>query len=144
MLKRLLAATLVVGSILIGDATAAIAQEPAKQHALSAASFQAQLRDNIARMTSLSPKEIEVHATPVMIRVVLINTGYNDDPPPAREYLASTVSALVNKEAETDARYKPIVALHVEFVKRGLGFRKFVDTIEFRKDANGAFARHQT
>jgi hypothetical protein len=55
-----------------------------------------------------------------------------------------SVSALVNKDAETDARYRPIVALHVEFVKRGLGFRKFVDTIEFRKETNGAFARHQT
>jgi len=144
MLKRLLAATLAVGFILIGDATATIAQEPAKQHALSTASIQAQLRDEIARMTSLGPKEIEVHVTTVMIRVVLINTGYNDDPPPAREYLASTVSALVNKDAGTDARYKPIVALHVEFVKRGLGFTKFVDTIEFRREADGAFARHQT
>ena len=56
MLKRLLAAMLTVGFILIQDTTAAIAQEPANQHALSAASFQAQLRDKIARMTSLSPK----------------------------------------------------------------------------------------
>jgi len=28
-------------------------------------------------MTSLSPQEIEVHATKAMIRVVLVNTGYN-------------------------------------------------------------------
>ncbi len=62
--------------------------------------------------------------TLVMIRIVLVNTGYNNDPPPAREYLASTISALINKNAEKDARFKPIVALHVEFVKRGLGFTK--------------------
>ena len=35
------------------------------------------LKDEIARMTSLSPQEIEVHATKAMIRVVLVNTGYN-------------------------------------------------------------------
>ena len=49
-------------------------------------------------MTSLSPKEIEVHATKAMIRVVLVNTGYNDDPPPGREYLASTDSGSGEQE----------------------------------------------
>src|SRR5271165_554604 len=115
MLKRLIGTTLIAGCIAAVEAPAAFAQPALQQHAQSTASIQAQLRDEIARMTSLGPKEIEVHVTTVMIRVVLINTGYNDDPPPAREYLASTVSALVNKDAGTDARYKPIVALHVEF-----------------------------
>ena len=104
MLTRLLAAALTVGFLVTGAAPAAIAQAPAKQHTLSTTSLQAQLKDEIARMTSLSPKEIEVHATNAMIRVVLVNTGYNDDPPPGREYLASTVSALVNKNAEKDSR----------------------------------------
>ena len=144
MLKRLIAAMFAAGFIVAVEAPAAIAQQPVKQHALSAASPQAQLRDEIARMTSLSPTEIEVHATQTIIRVMLVNTGYNDDPPPAREYLASTIAALVNKNAEKDARFKPIVALHVEFAKRGLGFTKFVDTVEFRRGPDGVFARHQT
>jgi hypothetical protein len=142
MLKSLLAATLAAVFIVAGETPATIAQEPAQQ--LSGAPAQAQLRDEIARMTSLSPREIEVHVTLVMIRIVLVNTGYNDDPPPAREYLASTISALINKNAEKDARFKPILVLHVEFVKRGLGFTKFVDTVEFRKQPDGAFARHQS
>ncbi len=144
MTKRLIAATLCAGFIVAGGAPAAIAQAPAKQHVPSMAAFQAQLKDEIARMTSLSPNEIEVHATNAMIRVVLVNTGYNDDPPPHREYLASTISALVNKNAEKDSQFKPIVVLHVEFVKRQLGFTKFVDTVEFRREADGSFARHQT
>lgn len=142
MLKSLLAATLAAVFIVAGEAAPTIAQETAQQ--LSGASAQVQLRDEIARMTSLNPKEIEVHVTLVMIRIVLVNTGYNNDPPPAREYLASTISALINKNAEKDARFKPIVALHVEFVKRGLGFTKFIDTIEFRRNPDGTFARHQT
>ena len=144
MLKRLIGTTLIAGCIATVEAPAAFAQPALQQHAQSSASSQVQLRDEIARMTSLSPKEIEVHATKAMIRVVLVNTGYNDDPPPAREYLASTVAALVNKNTETDARYKPIVVLHVEFVKKGLMFRKIIDAIEFRREANGAFVRHQT
>jgi len=144
MIKRLIAATLAAGFIVAGEAPAAIAQAPAKQHILSTAPLQAQLKDEIARMTSLSPKEIEVQATSAMIRVVLVNTGYNDDPPQAREYLASTVSALMNKNAEKDSRLKPILVLHVEFVKRGLGFTKFIDTVEFRRGMDGSFARHLT
>ena len=77
MLKSLLAATLAAVFIVAGEAAATIAQEPAQQ--LSGASAQVQLRDEIARMTSLNPKEIEVHVTLVMIRIVLVNTGYNDD-----------------------------------------------------------------
>ena len=144
MLKRLIGTTLIAGCIAAVEAPAAFAQPALQQHAQLSASTQAQLRDEIARMTSLSPKEIEVHATKAMIRVVLVNTGYNGDPPPGREYLASTVAALVNKNGETDARYKPIVVLHVEFVKKGLMFRKIIDAIEFRREANGAFVRHQT
>ncbi len=144
MLKRLTRTALIAGCVVGVGAPAAFAQPPLQQHAQPHASFQAQLRDEIARMTSLDPKEIEVHATKAMIRVVLVKTGYNDDPPPGREYLASTVAALVNKNAETDARYKPIVVLHVEFVKKGLMFRKIIDAVEFRRDGNGAFARHQT
>ena len=144
MLKRLIGTTLIAGCIAAVEAPAAFAQPALQQHAQLSASIQAQLRDEIARMTSLSPKEIEVHATKAMIRVVLVNTGYNDDPPPGREYLASTVAALVNKNGETDARYKPIVVLHVEFVRMGLMFRKIIDAIEFRREANGAFVRHQT
>lgn len=144
MLKRLVAATLTAGFIVAGAAPAAIAQAPAKQHTVSTDTLQAQLKDEIARMTGLSPNEIEVHATNAMIRVVLVNSGYNDDPPPAREYLASTVSALVNKNAEKDPQFRPIVVLHVEFVKRGLGFTKIIDAVEFRRGTDGSFARHQT
>ena len=63
MLKRFLAAMLAVGVVLTEAAPAVIAQEPAKLHTLSTASARAQLRDEIARMADLSPKEIEVHAT---------------------------------------------------------------------------------
>ena len=86
----------------------------------------------------------QVHATNAMIRVVLVNTAYNGDRPSDREHLASTISALVNKNAEKDAGYKPIVVLHVEFVRRGHLFTKTVDAIEFRRQADGAFARHET
>ena len=141
ILERLIAATLVAGFIATGAAPAAIAQERAKQLALSTASLRAQLRDEIARMTSLNPKEIEVHATHAVIRVVLVNIDYNKDRPSDREYLASTISALVRANAEKDPAYNPIVVLHVEFVKRGNWFSKIIDSVEFRRKPDGTFAR---
>ena len=144
MLKRLLATMIAAGLIVACEAPAALAQEPAKQEALSTAVGRSQLRDEIARMTSLSPKEIEVHATKAMIRVVLVNTVYNSPPASERDYLASTISALVNKNAVSDPRYKAFFVLHVEFAKRGRLSTKIVDSVEFRRGADGAFVRHQT
>jgi len=95
-------------------------------------------------MTSLSLNEIEVHATNTVVRIVLVNTGYNGDRPSDREYLASTISALVRTNAEKDPAYKGIVVLHVEFVKRGHWLSKIVDSVEYRRKADGTFARHQT
>jgi hypothetical protein len=144
MLKRLLATMIAAGLIAAGEAPAALAQEPAKQHALSTAAGRSQLRDEIARMTSLSPNEIEIHATNAMLRVVLINTVYNTDPASDREYLASTISALVNKNAASDPRYKAFFVLHVEFANRGRLSTRPVDRMEFRRGADGAFVRHRT
>ncbi len=148
MINRLLAAALAAGFIVAGEAPAPMAQTPAKPHAVSIASdlarLQTRIRDQIARMTSLNPKEIEVHATHTVIRVVLVNTDYNKDRPSDREYLASTISALVRANAEKDPAYNPIVVLHVEFVKRGHWFSKVIDSVEFRRKPDGTFARHQT
>ena len=72
MLKRLIGTTLIAGCIAAVEAPAAFAQPNLQQHAQSSASIQAH-----SRTTSLSPQEIEVHATKAMIRVVLVNTGYN-------------------------------------------------------------------
>ena len=127
MLKRLLGAMLAAVIVVAGPALAVIAQTPAQQHAMSAP-LRAQLRDEIARMTSLNPNEIEVHATNAVIRVVLVNTVYNGDPSSEREYLASNISALVQKNTGTDPRFKLVVVILVDFIKRGHWFAK---TIEF-------------
>jgi hypothetical protein len=37
-----------------------------------------------------------------------------------REYLASNIAALMNKNAEKDPGLKPILVLHVEFVRHGV------------------------
>jgi hypothetical protein len=146
MLKRFLAATFAAGLVLTGAASPAIAQTPQGQHALTSAAARTQLRDEIAHMSDLSPKEIEVHATNTAVRVVLVNTDYNHNLPSGpsyREYLASNIAALMNKNAEKDPGLKPILVLHVEFVKHGL-WSKTIDAIEFRRQADGKFARHQT
>jgi hypothetical protein len=145
MMNRLLAAVMTAALFVVGPAPTTVAQPPAKQH-LAMTSLRAQLRDEIARMASLSPNEIEVHATNALIRVVFVNTDYNHRLPsgPAdREYLASNIAALMNMKAEKDPGLKPILALHIEFVEKGL-WPKTIDAIEFRRQADGKFDRHQT
>jgi hypothetical protein len=142
MLMRLLAAMMIAELVMAQAAPAAWAQAPSQERAPT--SLRTQLRDDIARMTSLSPNEIEVHVTSAAIRVALVNTVYNSDPSSDREHLASAISALVRKNAETDPRYKPAAVLLVDFVKRGRWFTKTVESVEFRKGADGTFARHKT
>jgi hypothetical protein len=143
LFRCLLAIGLGVGVLVAGGQSAAIGQSSVTQHALSRQA-KAQLRDEIARMTSLAPHQIEVLSTVAFVRVVLVNTGHNSDPPSHREYLASTIAALVTKKAETDPQMRSFVALHVEFVRKGRWRTKTIDTIEFRSGADGAFTRHLT
>ena len=63
--------------------------------------------------------------------------------PADREYLASNIAALMNMKADKEPWLKPILVLHVEFVEKGL-WSKTIDAIEFRRQADGKFARHQT
>ena len=95
-------------------------------------------------MTALDHSEIKVQATNSVIRVMLVNTAYNNHPASERDYVASTIAALLAKEAEINPAFNQVVSLHVEFVKRGLGFTKTIDIAEFRRGADGAFKRHQT
>jgi hypothetical protein len=143
LFRCLLPIGLAVGLLVAGGQSAAIGQSSLTQHALSRQD-RTQLRDEIARMTSLTPDQIEVVSTIAFVRVALVNTGYNGDPPSHREYLASTIAALITKKAETDPQMKSFVALHVEFVHKGRWLTKTIDTIEFRRGADGALRRHLT
>ena len=144
MLNRFLATVLALLLTLGAGASCAIAQQASGQQGSSAVSLRTELGDKIARMASLDRREIEVRATGSVIRVLIINTIYNQDPSSEREYLASAISALVKTSAEKDVRYDAIVAILVEFVHRGRWSSKPVETIEFRKGADGAFLRHST
>ena len=49
----------------------------------------------------------------------------------------------MNMKAEKDPGLMPVLVLHVEFVEKGL-WSKTIDAIEFRRQADGKFARHKT
>ena len=50
-------------------------------------------------MTAFDPKEVELYTTSAMLRVLLVNTAYNNHPASDREYIASNISALLTKTA---------------------------------------------
>ena len=95
-------------------------------------------------MTSLDPKSVEVHVTVTVVSVRLVNTLYNTGPASDREYLASTVAALIEKDAKADPSLARVVVLHVQFLKRNAWRTKTIDTVEFRRDRAGALIRHGT
>ena len=144
LLKRLIVVALAAGIVLAGQTPAVIAQESTTHQQVSSPGAGAQFAAKIATMTALDHSEVKVQATNSLIRVLLVNTAYNNHPASERDYVASTIAALLAKEAERDPAFKQVVSLHVEFVKHGLWFTKTVDIVEFRKGADGAFKRHQT
>ena len=82
-----------------GQVTATIAEPSAKHYALTTKAAQLELKRSIASMTSLDPKHIEIRATETVVSVRLVDTLYNSGPASDREYLASTIAALIEKDS---------------------------------------------
>jgi hypothetical protein len=102
------------------------------------------LKRSIASMTSLDPKHIEIQATNAVVSVRLVDTLYNSGPASDREYLASTIAALIEKDSKQNPSLAKVIALHVQFLKRGAWYAKTIDTVEFRRDQRGLLTRHRT
>ncbi len=143
-MKRLLSVLLVACVALGGEVSATIAQPPPKHHALPSASQRSRLAASIANMTSLDPNSIEIQAAHSVVSVRLVNTLYNTGPASDREYLASTIAALIEKDAKDNPSLAKVIALHVQFLKRNMWRTKTIDTVEFRRDQAGALIRHGT
>ena len=96
-LTRLLMIALIGWSAVGAEIAPVLAQPPAMQHALTSEA-RSQLNRSIASMTSLDPRQIEIRTTNAVVLVRLVNTLYNTGPASDRDYLASTIAALVEKD----------------------------------------------
>lgn len=142
-LSRFLMIALIGWSAVGGGIAPAVAQPPAKQHALTSEVAQSQLRRSIAAMTSLDLERIEVRTSNTVVLVRLMNTPYNARSASDREALASTIAALLERDRRQDPQLARVMELHVQFLKRGGWFTRSVDTVEFRREQSGAFVRHR-
>jgi hypothetical protein len=128
-----------------GEVSSTSAQSPPpRYHALSSKTAQSQLKNSIASMTGLDPKSIEIQAANTVVSVRLLNTLYNNGPASGREYLASTIAALIEKDGRDNPSLANVVALHVQFLKRYTWHMKVIATVEFRRNQAGALKRHRT
>jgi hypothetical protein len=143
-LARFLLMALIGWSAFGGEIAPTLAQPSANRHALSGKIAQSQLKRSIASMTSLDPKYIEIQATDTVVLVRLVNTLYNSGPASDREYLASTIAALIKKDSRENPSFGKVLALHVQFLKRGAWYSRTLDAVEFRRDQTGALTRHRT
>ena len=141
--SRFLMIALIGWSAVGGGIALAVAQSPAKQHALTSGAAQSQLRRSIAAMASLDVEQIEVRTSNTVMLVRLMNTPYNSKSASDRESLASTIAALLERDRRQDPQLARVMELHVQFLKRDGWFKRSVDTVEFRRDQSGAFVRHR-
>ena len=99
ILTRLLMIALIGWSSVGAEIAPVLAQPAAMQHALTSEA-RSQLNRSIASMTSLDPRQIEIRTTNAVVLVRLVNTLYNTGPASDRDYLASTIAALVEKDSK--------------------------------------------
>ena len=74
----------------------------------------------------------------------LVNSKFNEGTAAGRENEAAAIEPIVSKEIARTPQFKGIVTIHVQYVRTTIGRTRVVDSIEFRKDASGAFRHHIT
>jgi hypothetical protein len=113
--------------------------EPAQQALLT------NIKQSIARTIGAESRTVEIHVTNRIFTVRLVNSKFNEGTPAGRENEAAAVEPIVSKEIAKTPQFKGIVTIYVQYVRRGAtGRTRVVDSIEFRKDASGAFRHHIT
>ncbi len=103
------------------------------------------IKESIARTIGAESSTVEIHVTSRIFTVRVVNSKFNEGTTAGRENEAAAIEPIVSKEIARTPQFKGIVTIYVEYVRRGTtGRTRVVDSIEFRKDASGAFRHHIT
>jgi hypothetical protein len=133
------------GRFLLISAVVAVAHGHAQPLDATQQTILASVKETVARTIGAQSSTIEIHATSRIFTVRLVNSKFNEGTPAGRENEAAAIEPIVSKEIARTPQFKGIVTIYVEYVRRGTTGRiRVVDSIEFRKDASGAFRHHIT
>jgi hypothetical protein len=103
------------------------------------------IKESITRTIGVESSTVEIHVTSRIFTVRLVNSKFNEGTAAGRENEAAAIEPIVSKEIARMPQFKGILTIYVQYVRRGTADRtRVVDSIEFRKDASGAFRHHIT
>src|SRR5262249_47079215 len=103
------------------------------------------IKDAIVKATGAESGTIELTAAAKIFTVKVVNGKFANGTSAGRENEAGVIESIVATAIAGKAEFMGIVVIVVEYVKRGSAGRpRIVDSIEFRKDATGAFRHHIT
>jgi hypothetical protein len=119
--------------------------QPSAPSEPSPAATLASIKEAIVKATGAEGGTVELSANARAFAVKVVNGKLADGTSAGRENEAGAIESIVVNSINGKSQFKGIVTIVVEYVKRRSGGRSHVvDSIEFRKDATGAFRHHTT
>lgn len=143
MAKHVIALSLFAGLLLIADTTAAPAQKtPSAAKADTLGTIQASVTKTIGAQV----KTVEVTVSGNVLVVSRINSNMNASTHEGRNNEAKEIASIVTKAIGDKSKFKTVSTIRVEYMVRAptSSTGKVVDSVEFRKGADGVFDFHQT
>ena len=102
------------------------------------------IKDAIVKAIGATGGTIELSATARIFTVKVVNGKFIDATTAGRENEAGAIEAIVATAIAGKSEFKGIVVIVVQYLRRRNGSSRVIDSIEFRKDATGAFRHHVT
>ena len=108
--------------------------------------FLESIQASIVRTVGAQDKTVELSIVDNVFTVSRINSNMNESTHGGRNNEASAIGSVVSKAIVGKSEFQNIITIRVQYVTRygSTTNIKVIDTVEFRKDPNGAFQFHTT
>jgi hypothetical protein len=138
--SRLIALGAVAGGLFVA-LTAAQAQPAAKR-----SDVLGNIQAAIVTTVGAEGQSVKVTSGGTVLIVARVNSNMNDATHEGRNNEAKAIAALVAKGIGSELQFRKIMSIRVDYLARsGPTMKsKTIDSVEFRKDPDGAFGLHQT
>ena len=135
-----------MGLLLLTFAAETMQAQTSATHNDQQRAFIENLRTSVVRTIGAQENQVEAGIKGKILVVSRINSNLNEATHGARNNEASAIASVVSKALADKPEYNYIIAIRVEYMARNTpqGRGKAIDTVEFRKNPDGAFQTHIT
>lgn len=102
------------------------------------------LKRSVARAIGLPTNEIQLHFIDTVLIVVLTDSKMNSASHSARDNEAGAILSVIAGAVDKASEHKSLATIRIQYIALSAGTARVIDTVEFRKDADGKFQLHQT